>query len=1108
MESQDGITVRPMRLKVLYTFDNENKTNCLARWPLVLDIQTAPLDENTIIGVIELKTCIQAIVSASPELVGHMGNDYTVYAFDYSESDTPLVGQGMLSWVLASAVDVPPQSKTMITGRVCKNPMGIFSKGAAHETLEVKLRLVPGRTAIQPQSLDSISNSSIPSGFDGQSWSNFVRQNPGLIDAYRRQQQDHGSSPVGQFGIERFHQILSEGSTPRDFSYGQTESVRSASPTHSYCAASTPGGLRTPQHHQHLQSVSGFPQNIDMIRPSSSISMRDCDLQAQPYKARKQSVQSGYASGGEDGGDMQPRKRAKVYQSGLDKSDMNIERQHNSLRVAASTAASVRIHRPTPVHPSINVGQSIEEPIRPPTPISRSAPPRRARLASSLLRESSVAGSGYSSPYEHDDIIHTDQTAQSPDDVRYQGVFEPPFNMPSSPPVVERRISSKSSPPKLPTHLHTDSGFMSGDVEDFMDDEAATPVDDRERTESQATTDERHSRSIRYTAQGSSPVSAVSPLMDNTHASMLVIGATDSNHMIPRKPVRPVSRPCSRQSTPKPLAPALAPAPMSQAEFDNMILATFPASDPVEPSHPPLQHAHTWCGPMSDIGFESSAPAPPVSTKRARKECSGKRAQQIAVRLNEAIQSGTVPPYCANCGCIETPTWRRAWLREVDTEQNAKDIMASEENTLFYELGKVETGQTVAKFRVFKKTITVTDTEWAQLLLCNPCGLWLYKAKRMRPENKWNGAAKVKKCPIRKRTTGGPLSTRTRSQVALGQTASSPAPTDASSVPTPQDHRDEVEDDDAQKDERREIKTEQPPNKRHRPNSAEPSRSIETAHIMQKPVVSLERAIQSSPMKKTVARDIDETLLTPKRVRRALFPSGPSNGPLTECINLAQSPRRSPRIADKRTHGKENHSTVDRDCFDDLFQSPSMDLNLSASPTPRRRNHRINVVQDLPHSFTGSPTRNRADLTPTRLSAKLLQHIQESPKSSKTSQSSQRKRSPKNGIASLREASLQSEENVPLDSMIIEMFNREHGENAWEKWLPEGLVSSPSDPIGDEDMYNAILSNPGLMQGSLPFEYGDEISDFPDSGFFSSDAFHSTDPSFKPQSTNGNPSTA
>lgn len=81
MDSQDGTSVRSMRrefpselelnqpilistVKVLYTFDDASKTHCLARWPHLVDIQTAYLDEQTQIGVIELKTCIQAIVSA------------------------------------------------------------------------------------------------------------------------------------------------------------------------------------------------------------------------------------------------------------------------------------------------------------------------------------------------------------------------------------------------------------------------------------------------------------------------------------------------------------------------------------------------------------------------------------------------------------------------------------------------------------------------------------------------------------------------------------------------------------------------------------------------------------------------------------------------------------------------------------------------------------------------------------------------------------------------------------------------------------------------------------------------------------------------------------
>lgn len=83
-----------------------------------------------------------------------------MYAYDYSEFETPLVGQGMLSGVLATFSSTPEtsthQSKTMITGRVCKNAMnGLFSKGA-QETLEVKLRLVPVPTVTQSKYLNNM----------------------------------------------------------------------------------------------------------------------------------------------------------------------------------------------------------------------------------------------------------------------------------------------------------------------------------------------------------------------------------------------------------------------------------------------------------------------------------------------------------------------------------------------------------------------------------------------------------------------------------------------------------------------------------------------------------------------------------------------------------------------------------------------------------------------------------------------------------------------------------------------------------------------------------------------------------------------------------------
>ncbi|KAJ5713211.1 uncharacterized protein N7483_010392 [Penicillium malachiteum] len=614
MDSQDGITVRSMRRMaplyrkdlsdVLYTFDNESKTNCLARWPHVLDIQTAYLDETTAVGVIELKTCIQAIVSASPELVAQLGKDYTVYAYDYSEYETPLVGQGMLSWVLASASPTPEapahQSKTMVTGRVCKNPLGLFSKGAgAQETLEVKLRLVPVPTVMQSQYLDSMQkyrdlSNVIPHDFDAQSWTNFVRQNPGLLEASRSQAQDRGntSSPMGGSGIERFHQILSEGATPREFSgYERNESVRSVSPAQSFAAnsrVSTPGvAYNHTQHSQPQSRQHQYNQSSDMIRPSSSASMRDNDFQMQQCHSRRDSIQSGYASGGEDM-DPQPRKRAKLYQASWPgKSDMNIERQPSSLRVAASTAASVRIHRPTPVNPSIAAEQSHEEPVRPPTPIMRPGNgPRRQRPQSSALRESSVVSS-YASPYMNSDDIHTDPAGQSPEESRYQGLFEPPFTMPSSPPVIAARFPPKSSPVLPPLTIDTDSGFMSGGLEELLDAEGNTPVGNGPRAGSYDPDGANPSHSVRSAVQANSPTSVVGTPADNSHESRPMSGAP--TNQTPRPSLPPQRRPGSSASSRPNSRNSVRLAPKPLMPVPPIDARPIPASDPVAPIHPQHQ---------------------------------------------------------------------------------------------------------------------------------------------------------------------------------------------------------------------------------------------------------------------------------------------------------------------------------------------------------------------------------------------------------------------------------------------------------------------------------------------------------------------------------------
>jgi len=59
-----SLLLKNCAVKVLYTFDDQNKTNCLARLPNALPIPVVAVDDSTQIGVIELKTCIQAIITA------------------------------------------------------------------------------------------------------------------------------------------------------------------------------------------------------------------------------------------------------------------------------------------------------------------------------------------------------------------------------------------------------------------------------------------------------------------------------------------------------------------------------------------------------------------------------------------------------------------------------------------------------------------------------------------------------------------------------------------------------------------------------------------------------------------------------------------------------------------------------------------------------------------------------------------------------------------------------------------------------------------------------------------------------------------------------------
>lgn len=668
-----------------------------------------------------------------------LGQDYTVYAYDYSEYETPLVGQGMLSWVLASASPTPNapahQSKTIVTGRVSKNVLGLFSKGA-QETLEVKLRLVPVPTLMQSEYLESMQryrelSNIIPQEFDAQAWSSFVQQNPHMFAPSQRPSSTQSvNGPIDHSGIQKLHQLLSEGSTPREFPSTHPDSTAS-SPVDPPSRSETPVGMQMTTHMSRQPSIVGHGRRGSevSIRPLSRASVHESDFQRPGTMTRRGSIYSGYGSG-DEAMDHPPRKRAKLFRADVTgKDDLNIERQPGSLRVAASTAASVRIHRPTPINAiqsSATTG-SLEEPVRPPTPISRnpSEGPRRGRPAPSLLRESSInSATSYRSPYAaYDDMPSTDLPDTSPDDHRYQGIFESQFSMPSSPPIIDAGLPSRSSPVLPPLPIQPDSGFMSATLEDLMDEDGCIRANFHENNTTGMTDCEptKQGRQDQVTGHQNSLATQGSVSQQQNDDYLASDGAYDmSSREAPTLPPQhssTASRPSSRTS----IRPAqkLAPAPLSQSEIEQL-MSSIPASDPVLPPSGYMHHANTWSGPMSDMpSVETPLPQSVEERGKGRSGAGARRVRQVQARLEHCIREGQVPPYCNNCGAIETPTWRRAWSKHFDgTEEDANEYL-KDPMCLFWKATDRADDETITKFRLYKKTLVDADKDFDQILLCN-----------------------------------------------------------------------------------------------------------------------------------------------------------------------------------------------------------------------------------------------------------------------------------------------------------------------------------------------------------------------------------------------------
>ena len=696
-------------MKVLYSFDDENKTNCLARWPQSLDIRTAYVDGNTQIGIIELRTCIQAIVAASPELVAKLGQDYTVYAYDYSEYETPLVGQGMLSWVLASSSATPSapahQSRTIVTGRVCKNIMGLFSS-SSQETLEVKLRLVPVPTSLQSEYIESMKkyrdiSQIMPEGFDPQAWTIFLQANPNFfqqISQSRSQSPAVGTAQTGGFGIEHVQRLLSGDSiAPKN-----TEGQRMLPRDNSYSLPEAAAQLPRPSSAASSVHSTTAPKRGRGRPAGQKAAARGRGARAKKHEMRPESVDPGYVSNDERFEDGPSKKRAKVTQAEWSgKTDFG--KQPESLRVAASTAASVRIHQPAAVRPSESLANALEGPPREPTPIAdpsnRMHRPQLPPPRSSLRRESFAAEKKtYASPYVPPGSAMTSPEASQ--------MGSSPVDIASSPPVYGGGSTAPSSP-KLPTFSQhfDDSGFMSGTIDDLFEDDEMRPIDD-EDMEVAAQYSKRPDlpllrQDLAPQLPDRGPSHELPPLFQQDEKA-----AAQSRQIA--KNARLLSRTASSGD--------LAPPPI-------------PASDPIRPTS--LNRSQTWSGqqaphPVSDI---TSMPAVtetierPMSRSRKGSESGSgsgaRRKQAIQSKLALSVAAGEMPPFCENCGAIETPTWRKAWVKIHSGSPEHVVISEEEGGIIAWQTLQTDSSGHICLYRIIKKSVLKTDEGFTEVLLCN-----------------------------------------------------------------------------------------------------------------------------------------------------------------------------------------------------------------------------------------------------------------------------------------------------------------------------------------------------------------------------------------------------
>lgn len=237
-------------------------------------------------------------------------------------------------------------------------------------------------------------------------------------------------------------------------------------------------------------------------------------------------------------------------------------------------------------------------------------------------------------------------------------------------------------------------------------------------------------------------------------------------------------------SAPSPPRPD-APAALRRANSTGPLNLPVPASDPVGPS------GLSMMMPPSDAAFPPSDALPPSSPPAGRQNKNFIKKHAIKQRLQEAIARGEMPPYCSNCGAIETPTWRKIWAQNHDGIPEYAEYSGEPGRITAIEIVKRDDEGKPSAYRLIKKALGASDSkeDWQEILVCNPCGIWLGKYHEHRPRERWDKDASRMGQERKRRPTGangGRSKKRSKSDEQTEPTLD-PAPTTDAPVPVDDD---------------------------------------------------------------------------------------------------------------------------------------------------------------------------------------------------------------------------------------------------------------------------------------------------------------------------------